>query len=383
MTESDILIIEDSKTFADYMSGVLFKENYKTTIALTGKESINFLKNFSYHLILLDMELPDCSGIDILKSIRKTHNQTELPVIFVSATTDEHKIIEALEFGANDFISKPFSEITLKIKIKNLLQLHYSSLQLAENLKVQEELNARLQKFANELGQANKEKDLFLTVLAHDLKNPFNALLGFSDLLLKNLHAYNIEKIERQIKLINTISHQTYNLLTDLLLWSKSQAGRLPFEPQKVVFSEICTQIIANLSFNADSKKIKISCSDPEQAILNADLNMIKTILRNLIANAIKFTNENGEIDVRLETDHFYAIITVHDNGIGINRLNQSKLFNSTQPYTTIGTAEEKGTGLGLMLCYDFVTKHGGKIWVESELGVGSDFKFTMPLYID
>jgi len=383
MTESDILIIEDSKTFADYMSGVLFKENYKTTIALTGKESLNFLKNFSYHLILLDMELPDCSGIDILKSIRKTHNQTELPVIFVSATTDEHKIIEALEFGANDFISKPFSEITLKIKIKNLLQLHYSSLQLAENLKVQEELNARLQKFANELGQANKEKDLFLTVLAHDLKNPFNALLGFSDLLLKNLHAYNIEKIERQIKLINTISHQTYNLLTDLLLWSKSQAGRLPFEPQKVVFSEICTQIIANLSFNADSKKIKISCSDPEQAILNADLNMIKTILRNLIANAIKFTNENGEIDVRLETDHFYAIITVHDNGIGINRLNQSKLFNSTQPYTTIGTAEEKGTGLGLMLCYDFVTKHGGKIWVESELGVGSDFKFTMPLYID
>lgn len=383
MTESDILIIEDSKTFADYMSGVLFKENYKTTIALTGKESLNFLKNFSYHLILLDMELPDCSGIDILKSIRKTHNQTELPVIFVSATTDEHKIIEALEFGANDFISKPFSEITLKIKIKNLLQLHYSSLQLAENLKVQEELNARLQKFANELGQANKEKDLFLTVLAHDLKNPFNALLGFSDLLLKNLHAYNIEKIERQIKLINTISHQTYNLLTDLLLWSKSQAGRLPFEPQKVVFSEICTQIIANLSFNADSKKIKISCSDPEQAILNADLNMIKTILRNLIANAIKFTNENGEIDVRLETDHFYAIITVHDNGIGINRLNQSKLFNSTQPYTTIGTAEEKGTGLGLMLCYDFITKHGGKIWVESELGVGSDFKFTMPLYID
>ncbi len=380
MTHPDILIIEDSKLFADYLSMEISKESYNATSAGTGKEGLEYLEKFIYSLVLLDMELPDCSGIDILKSIRKVHNQTELPVIFISGTTNEQKIIEALECGANDFISKPFSEIKLKIKIKNLLQLRESGLQLAENLKIQEDLNMQLQKFATELSQMNHDKDLFISVLAHDLKNPFNTLIGFSEVLLLNIRRYDIDKTEKHVKLINQVTHQTYNLLEDLLLWSKSQAGRLPFEPHKIVFIDICDAIIGNMNFQADAKKIAIRSYDPGNTQIMADFNMLKTILRNLISNAIKFTDENGEIIIAIEKKDSNAIICVSDNGIGISKANLSKLFSTTQLFTTNGTAQEKGSGLGLLLCKDFVEKHGGKIWVESESGKGSDFKFTIPL---
>jgi len=233
------------------------------------------------------------------------------------------------------------------------------------------------------LKKLNADKDRFLQVLAHDLKSPFNALLGFSDLLLKNLHKYDIDKIEKQLKIIHQTNHKTYNLLEDLLLWSKSQSGKLSFEHQKIVFSEICTEIINNMKHQADTKEISINCFEPEKTVLKADLNMFKTVLRNLISNAIKFTNRNGQINIYTEKNHKNATIIVSDNGVGIEKDNIFKLWDFSQPISTIGTADEKGTGFGLLLCKEFVEKHDCKIWVESELGKGSDFKFTMPLCND
>jgi len=233
------------------------------------------------------------------------------------------------------------------------------------------------------LKKLNADKDRFLQVLAHDLKSPFNSLLGFSDLLLKNLHKYDIDKIEKQLKIIHQTNHKTYNLLEDLLLWSKSQSGKLSFEHQKIVFSEICTEIINNMKHQADTKEISINCFEPEKTVLKADLNMFKTVLRNLISNAIKFTNRNGQINIYTEKNHKNATIIVSDNGVGIEKDNIFKLWDFSQPISTIGTADEKGTGFGLLLCKEFVEKHDCKIWVESELGKGSDFKFTMPLCND
>ena len=233
------------------------------------------------------------------------------------------------------------------------------------------------------LKKLNADKDRFLQVLAHDLKSPFNSLLGFSDLLLKNLHKYDIDKIEKQLKIIHQTNHKTYNLLEDLLLWSKSQSGKLSFEHQKIVFSEICTEIINNMKHQADTKEIAINYFEPEKTVLSVDLNIFKTILRNLISNAIKFTEKNGQINIYTEKNHKNATIIVSDNGVGIEKDNIFKLWDFSQPISTIGTADEKGTGFGLLLCKEFVEKHDCKIWVESELGKGSDFKFTMPLCND
>jgi len=230
-----------------------------------------------------------------------------------------------------------------------------------------------------ELSKLNADKDLFMSILAHDLKSPFNSLLGFSDLLLKNFHQYKPDKIEEQLGVINRVSHQTYSLLEDLLLWSKSQSGKLAFEPIKIEFKKLCEEIFNNLLYQATSKKIKLKHFESEKTVLTADYHMLKTILRNLISNAIKFTDENGQIDVFSIKNESNILISVSDNGVGIKKENQEKLWDFSKPYTSAGTNGEKGTGLGLLLCKEFVEKHGGKIWAESELGKGSIFKFTLP----
>jgi PAS domain S-box-containing protein len=230
---------------------------------------------------------------------------------------------------------------------------------------------------------ANATKDKFFSIIAHDLKNPFNTLLGLSGLLKRNFKKYEPEKTENIIDKINITNIRTYNLLEDLLLWSQSQSGNIEFTPKKVVFSQICNEIIEDIQENANSKNISINYSKSDNTILRADVNMLKTILRNLISNSIKFTKEEGEINIYIEKEKDFGIISVSDTGTGISPEIINGLFDITKKYSSPGTNGENGTGLGLLLCKDFVETHGGKIWVESELGKGSDFKFTIPLSFD
>jgi len=231
------------------------------------------------------------------------------------------------------------------------------------------------------LNKLNQDKDRFISILAHDLKNPFNSLLGFTDLLLMNIREYDIQEIESIVEMLNQASKSTYNLLVDLLSWAQAQSGKLPFEPTNLIFEDLYNEVVAPLKIN--SKNISITYIEEVPTKVVADANMVKTILRNLISNAIKFTNNNGEIKVIAEQDSNAVTITVSDNGIGMAEQNKNKLFDCITLLTTEGTNGECGTGLGLPLCKEFVEKHGGKIWVESELGKGSDFKFTLPLYDD
>lgn len=227
----------------------------------------------------------------------------------------------------------------------------------------------------------NADKDRFISILAHDLKSPFNTLLGFSELLSKNIKKYSVEKIESQINIVYEIAKRTSNLLDDILIWARLQTGRLTFSPQKQGFSDICEQVIDNLEMTASFKNISINYFAPAGITIHADKNMLNTILRNLVSNAIKFTNRNGQIDIYAELDEKEATITVSDDGVGISPNIIKQLFDHSQKITTEGTANEKGTGLGLILCREFVEIHKGRIWVESELGKGSEFKFTIPLY--
>ena len=227
------------------------------------------------------------------------------------------------------------------------------------------------------------DKNRFMSILAHDLRGPFNSILGFLDLLLINIRKYDVEKIERHINIVHNSAQNTYILLEDLLIWVRAQSGKLPFEPQKIKLSAICHNVIENLKLTANAKNIAISYLGGDDIYIFADTNMIHTILRNFISNAVKFTKHNGLIEIHAEKNGTNATITVSDNGVGIEADSLSKLFDSSRRNTTLGTANEKGTGLGLLLCKDFIEKHGGSIWVKSELGRGSDFKFTMPLYIN
>ena len=232
----------------------------------------------------------------------------------------------------------------------------------------------------NQLLQLNSDKDLFISILAHDLRSPFTALLGLSDILIENIRIYDIDEIENLLKQIRNSSQDTFTLLEDLLKWTSTQSGKIPFKPQNLNFTDICKNILKTLNTNAAAKNIDIKNYIADHICVFADIDMLKTVLRNIVSNAIKFTNNGGIISISSEESFGIAIITVSDNGIGIKPDKLTKLFDISQRQTTIGTAKETGTGLGLILCKEFIEKNGGKIWVKSEYGKGSEFKFSLPM---
>jgi signal transduction histidine kinase len=226
--------------------------------------------------------------------------------------------------------------------------------------------------------QLNSDKDLFISILAHDLRSPFTALLGLSDLLIENVRIYSIEEIESLLRHIKDASKETFTLLEDLLKWTSTQSGKIPFKPQILGFAGICKNVLETLNTNAYAKNIKIKCSISDHISVFADKDMLKTIMRNLVSNAIKFTNNGGSIIIDAKENSGIVTISVSDNGTGIKPEKVLKLFDISQRQTTKGTEQESGTGLGLILCKEFVEINGGKIWVDSQYGKGSDFKFTL-----
>jgi signal transduction histidine kinase len=242
-------------------------------------------------------------------------------------------------------------------------------------------LNAEelLKKSEQQLRQLNADKDRFISILGHDLISPFNMLIGYSGLLLEDIRKLEIEDIENQLIQINKAAQNTFKLLEELLIWARTQSGKIPFCPRTLSFGDICRDILSTLSLVANSKKITINYTVANTLFVFADADMLKTILRNLVSNAIKFTNTNGLININAEEKAENVLVSVSDNGVGIEPENVLKLFDFSYVLSTTGTADEKGTGLGLLICKEFVEKHGGKIWVESKEGRGSEFKFTIP----
>jgi len=238
----------------------------------------------------------------------------------------------------------------------------------------------KLEQYLEELKALNATKDKFFSIIAHDLKNLFGALKNLSDILYS---MYNDFSEEERIEIINEMhntSIKLYELLENLLTWSRSQRGTLEFHPDETNLKYIVTSCVELLKGTADNKSIKLQDYVDDDLVVLCDVNMITTVIRNLITNAIKFTPENGEISVFAEKKENEVLVAIKDTGIGISDEDKQKLFRIDVHHTTIGTSQEKGTGLGLILCKEFVEKHGGRIWVESEIGKGSTFKFTIPI---
>lgn len=237
----------------------------------------------------------------------------------------------------------------------------------------------RAEKSELKLQQLNADKDHFISILGHDLKSPFNNILGFSEILTDEIDNLNKEEIKDIAKNIHKSALITNNLLEEILLWSRTQQDKISFNPLYLSFADICTNILEVLNPIAKAKNITINYPAKDHITVFADNDMLKTVLRNLVTNAIKFTNNDGQINIKAEQKDSNVTISVSDNGVGIAPDNLAKLFNISEVITTKGTAKETGTGLGLLLCREFVEKHGGKICVESVVGKGSDFKFTLP----
>ncbi|MEN8119944.1 MAG: PAS domain-containing sensor histidine kinase [Bacteroidota bacterium] len=236
-----------------------------------------------------------------------------------------------------------------------------------------------------QLRESNITKDKFFSILAHDLKSPFNTMLGFSNLLINNFDKYDLQKQKQFLDVLNQDLKNTYKLLENLLLWSRSQRGTIDFNTKKENLYLLSVETLSLLNHLSENKSIILINQVPKDIYIKADKNMLLTILRNLISNAIKFTPQSGEITISADSKtnkkkQNYIEISVKDSGVGIAKENLSNLFKISENISTKGTEGETGTGLGLILCKEFVEKHGGEIWVESEVGIGSEFIFSLPL---
>jgi PAS domain S-box-containing protein len=237
----------------------------------------------------------------------------------------------------------------------------------------------KLEKNAAELSELNAMKDKFFRIIAHDMKNPFNVLIGVTQLLSESIDQYDQDKIKKFISILSGAVKNGYALLENLLEWAKAQMGVINFTPKCLDVEELIDENFSNMSIYAQSKKVRLRKELREKPTIMADRNMMTTVFRNIIENAIKFTGEDGEVTVSAARDERELMVIVKDTGMGIDPENIDKLFRIDIQYTNIGTANERGTGLGLLLCKEFVEKHGGRIWVESSVGEGSEFKFTIP----
>ncbi|RPH34239.1 MAG: hypothetical protein EHM93_01370 [Bacteroidales bacterium] len=230
-----------------------------------------------------------------------------------------------------------------------------------------------------ELESLNSTKDKFFAIIAHDLKNPFSTVLGLSELLAKEFETFEADKLKVFIEQIYKYSNNTFNLLENLLQWSMLQTGRMPLRPKLVNINELITENIELLKGNANQKGISIDSNKIDDGLVFVDESMITTVIRNLLSNAIKFTTQAGAINIDIVKEGSKLKISIEDNGVGISMQDQQRLFKIDSNPTSIGTSMEKGTGLGLILCKDFVERNGGNIWLDSQLGKGTTFYFTIP----
>jgi len=237
-----------------------------------------------------------------------------------------------------------------------------------------------LKESKKQLIELNATKDKLFSIIAHDLRNPFNNIIGISELLTENTEDLDTTETKEYINIIKSQAKDTLILLDNLLNWAQSQTGQISFNPGKIILSDVMPKIIKLNTSLSKSKNISLNYCSLEKIEVYADENMLRTIMRNLISNAIKFTKLGGYININAVSRQEHVEISISDNGIGINKEKLTELFNISSNITTYGTANEKGSGLGLVLCKEFVEKHKGKIWVESEDGKGSDFKFILPL---
>jgi signal transduction histidine kinase len=296
----------------------------------------------------------------------------------------------------NDFLDNIFKttdketcEIWLKIDNSYSLFVHMAGVVSAgkENCYVtafditkRKQAEDELRKIIKQLRDINADKDKFFSIISHDLRSPFGSIIGFSNLLVEKIREKDYRKAEEYADIIQNSSWRVMNLLINLIEWSSSQAGRLEFNPEFFDIVDLINEVAELSNDSARPKNIAICKELPHSIIIFADKYMTSTILRNLISNGIKYTNPGGKIVISAVQLPGNVKISVRDNGVGILKESIEKLFNVQDNTYTKGTMNESGTGMGLILCKEFIEKHGGKIWVDSEPGKGSTFHFTLPL---
>lgn len=366
-SEYKILIVDDVMSNVLLLKVLLTNEKFAIATASNGRQALEQVEKENPDLVLLDVMMPDMSGFEVAQHLKSNPNTADIPIIFLTALNSTADIVKGFQVGANDFISKPFNKEELIIRVT-----HQISLVAAKRLILSK---------TEELQRTIAGRDKLYSVIAHDLRSPMGSIKMVLNMLILNLPS---EKIGAEMYELLTMANQTtedvFSLLDNLLKWTKSQIGKLNVVYQDVDLVEVTDGVIEIFSMVASLKKIRIHEMKPEKMMVNADIDMLKTVVRNLLSNAIKFSKENSEVLVKMEEVDGMAVVSVQDYDCGISEEGQKKLLHTDTHFSTFGTNNEEGSGLGLLLCKDFVVKNGGKLWFTSKEGEGSIFSFSIPV---
>ncbi len=353
-----ILIVDDIPENIEVLLQILYRDNYLFGIATNGEETYSAIENQHPDLILLDIMLPDTDGFEICKNLKSIEKTADIPIIFLSARVELEDKVKGFKLGAVDYITKPFEEEEVIARVRT---------------------HIRLKQVEKQLRDANKSKDKMFSIIGHDLRNPIGSFKTTLDLLVNRQDMFKGDSLNSMLKTLKNSADATFSLLENLLFWARSQRGKIKYLPTNINLYSIVQGLEFLIKNSLNEKNITLNSFIDTDINVFADSNMLQTIFRNLITNAIKFTENNGTIKISVKKDKFLEV-SIKDNGIGMSQEVQDRIFKKNEHFTSFGTNDERGSGLGLMLCKDFIKKHNCKMWVESEVGKGSNFKFTLPL---
>ena len=364
-----ILIVDDVVSNVLLLKILLGNEKFQVCTANCGNMCIEQAKAEKPDLILLDVMMPDISGFDTAVILKKDPTTADIPIIFLTALNNPSDLVKGFQVGANDFLTKPFNKEELVVRV-----MHQIALVAAKRL---------IQKQNAELKATISNRDKMYSVIAHDLRSPMASIRMVLNLVVSAMSPEAIgQELYDLLDKANRESEECHDLLDNLLKWTKSQTGRLNVVLQDLDLNDIIPGVVEIFEIIAQTKKIKLVYQGTsEPLVVRADNDMLKTIVRNFISNAIKFSPENSNVDITMAKEGDFAKVSVRDHGVGIAADRIDSIFHKGE--TTYGTGGEEGSGLGLQLCADFARKIGGDVKVESTLNEGSSFSVLVPLKKD
>jgi two-component system sensor histidine kinase/response regulator len=365
-SEYKILIVDDVVSNVLLLKILLTNEKFQVCTANNGTTCIEMARSEHPDLILLDVMMPDISGFDTAVILKKDETTKEIPIIFLTALNTPADLVHGFQVGANDFLTKPFNKEELVMRVMQQISLVAAK-------RIIEKQNA-------ELRATLSNRDKMYSVIAHDLRSPMASIRMVLNLLVQSTTAEIVgEETYMLLDQANRESEEVHDLLDNLLKWTKSQTGRLSVVMQDLDLNDIIPGVVDIFEMIAQTKNIKLDLQrSDDNLIVHADNDMLKTVVRNFMSNAIKFSPEGSSIEIIMKKEGDFAKVSVRDHGVGIAADRLETIFHKGD--TTYGTGGEEGSGLGLQLCQDFATKIGGECQVESTEGQGSTFSVLIPL---
>ena len=361
-----ILIVDDVVSNVLLLKILLANEKFQVCTASNGKDCIEISRKEHPDLILLDVMMPDLNGFDTAVILKKGEDTKDIPIIFLTALNTPQDLVHGFQVGASDFLTKPFNKEELVMRVTQQISLVAAK-------RIIEQQNQELRATLN-------NRDKMYSVIAHDLRSPMASIRMVLNLVVASASPETVgEEIYNLLDQANRESEEVHDLLDNLLKWTKSQTGRLNVVKQELELNDIIPGVVEIFDTIAATKHIKLELkSESDSLKVEADNDMLKTVVRNFLSNAIKFSPADSTIEIAMTKENEFAKVSVRDHGVGIASDRLDSIFHKGE--TTYGTGGEEGSGLGLQLCQDFARKNGGDCTVESVEGQGSTFSVLIPL---